>query len=712
MFGLTFLFTGALLALPLAATPVILHLLFRRKSRVVPFSTLRFIRASVQRTAARKRIQQWLLLACRVLLLGLLIWAIAQPARQFASRWMSHGSAPVAAIVIDNSYSMLLQHDHVTRLDQANDAIQDLLRNELREAQVAIFKSQPSPDGKAETLQSAAAVLEQLSPLKPSPAPQPLADRVGVAMAMLDAQHATDKWLIVISDLQSREFPRPLPAFDGGRFMLLDLHPDDPRSVGISAVALDPPQAVAGVPADAVVDVVGKTGDTRACNVSLLDLDGHASFSSAPSMAALDAGGRIQLRFPVKLPAEQFVQVKAALSGDDDLTWDDSRTLLIGIPPRQTVRVIQSTPTTPADRAIALALDPTEGQDASWPLDVHSGALVPTDHAAVAVISQWPGEAEANQLLQLARSGGSVVLCLRPGLEQSWKALSAADQSTLGELLPAPPVVQTTMTGSIVITSDHDPLLTGLTDAKGVFPAAHVREMVPIPVDAAGQMVLGVAAENASGHPQGLLYRRTVGRGVAYTLCTLPDAMDSNLATNPAFLPLLVRMCLPPAGSGNAKNIELGQPVIYDAPSGSPKSMSLQAPDGAAYSIPANNTPDGVQFRFDQASQPGLYIWRTPGKADPAAVTNVQLPAAESELVYRKADQVTGGGSNVVIARSLAELRSKSAQVAEPEPHWSGPIAIVLLLICLESLMASTKGLWKPMLPGRFRRVPSGAAAN
>src|SRR5580700_6801814 len=116
MFGLEFLFGWALLALPLAGAPVVLHLLFRRKSPVVPFSTLRFIRSSVQRTAARKRIQQWLLLACRVLLMALLIWAIAQPARLLASRWLHHGSSPVAAIVADNSYSMLLQQNHVTRL--------------------------------------------------------------------------------------------------------------------------------------------------------------------------------------------------------------------------------------------------------------------------------------------------------------------------------------------------------------------------------------------------------------------------------------------------------------------------------------------------------------------------------------------------------------------------------------------------------------------
>src|SRR5580693_5644742 len=109
--GLTFLFSSALLALPLAALPVVLHLLFRKKSPVVMFSTIRFIQASVQRTAARKRVQKWLLLACRILLLALLIAAVAQPARLLGGAWSSTKNSSIAAIVVDTSYSMELQ-DH------------------------------------------------------------------------------------------------------------------------------------------------------------------------------------------------------------------------------------------------------------------------------------------------------------------------------------------------------------------------------------------------------------------------------------------------------------------------------------------------------------------------------------------------------------------------------------------------------------------------
>ena len=710
MFGLEFLFGWALLALPLAGAPVVLHLLFRRKSPVVPFSTLRFIRSSIQRTAARKRIQQWLLLACRVLLMALLIWAIAQPAKLLASRWLHHGTAPVAAIVADNSYSMLLQQNHVTRLDEVNDAIGDLLRNELRDAKVAIFTANSPPNDQPESLQTAASLLAGWSALKPQPNPKPLADRVSAASSFLDRQDASDKWLIVLTDLQNKEFPRPLPPFDGGRLVLLDLHANDPRSVGITKVSLDPPQPVPGVLSEAVVEVIGRAGDQRAVTVAFNGLDGQEKYQSAPIMASLDNGGRIELRFPVKLPNERFVAIKAALSGNDDLPWDDTRTLLVEIPPRQPTRLI-SPVESPAVRAVHLALDPNQGGLDSWPLNVRTGNLADDDRAAVAVLTRWPSEGDARQLAALARSGGNVVLFLAPGLEQAWASLAESQRTSLADLLPSAPIAGS-YSGSVIVTTAHDPLLNGLTDDQGIFPPGHVRRIVPFTSDRSVTVLLGLASETDTAHPQGLLFRKPLGKGFIYTMATLPDPLDSNIATNPAYLPLLVRKCLPSAAGSAGSNIELGQPIVFDAPLSADHSLNLETPSGGSYDIPGTDIDGGRRFNFSGATEPGLYIWRGQKATDPLAVINVQLPASESELIYRPADAVMPHSDNVVIARSMADLRSKMTQLTEPEPRWSGAVALVLILICLEALMGSTSGLWRPMFPNTFRPKMVGSAAN
>src|SRR5262245_31951305 len=182
MFGLDFLFAAALFGLPLAGAPLILHLLFRRKSPTVQFSTLRFIRASVQQTAARRKLQRWLLLASRVLLLAMLIWVIAQPVKRLQANWTAASRSTIAAVVVDTSYSMRLRDADTTLLSRADRAVQDLLRTELKDAKVALFTSRTS---NREDLRPAGELTAQWATLTPEAATGSLGDRIAAARGIL-----------------------------------------------------------------------------------------------------------------------------------------------------------------------------------------------------------------------------------------------------------------------------------------------------------------------------------------------------------------------------------------------------------------------------------------------------------------------------------------------------------------------------------------------
>src|SRR5947207_5528022 len=56
--------------------PIIIHLLNRKRFRVVPWAAMRFLLAAQKRTTRKLRIEQWLLLAIRTLLIVLLIVAM------------------------------------------------------------------------------------------------------------------------------------------------------------------------------------------------------------------------------------------------------------------------------------------------------------------------------------------------------------------------------------------------------------------------------------------------------------------------------------------------------------------------------------------------------------------------------------------------------------------------------------------------------------
>ena len=56
-----------------ASLPLIIHLLNRRKFRETPWAAMRFLIAAVKKNARRIRIEQWLLLAVRTLVIVLVV---------------------------------------------------------------------------------------------------------------------------------------------------------------------------------------------------------------------------------------------------------------------------------------------------------------------------------------------------------------------------------------------------------------------------------------------------------------------------------------------------------------------------------------------------------------------------------------------------------------------------------------------------------------
>ena len=711
MFGLDFLFASALFALPLAGLPIFLHMLFRRKSPVLYFPTLRFIKASIQQTAARRKIQRWVLLACRVLLLVLLVWSISQPYIRASSPFSSAHSV-IAAIVVDTSHSMLLRQDEVPTLDKANDIISDLLRDQLKDAKIAIFRSQPPPPDKPEQPLPAAQIQSEWTPLKPQPALQPLFNRCTSAINFLTRQQASQKWLVIITDLQSREFPTPLPVLEDTRVILFDLHPDQPRSAGITSIKMEPDQPIPGIGCQAAVEVTGHAGDARALNLSITRLDNSPLKQAGPLMASFDGNGRSRVRIPLPqgLPIERYLLVSAHLQADDALPWDNTRSQLVELPPRQIVSFFDAPDQSPAGNFVRLALDPWEGKLAAWPLEVkHASQLAGNENVAVLPLTDWPTQTLANRLRTFVAEGNSLLLLLQPGLELSFPNLPTTHKSALLALLPAdlvPAPIGGGTAGSGLFRPVPPPridrVLEGLTDPSFRLNQLIVRRFVPFasPSDTNVSTILHLAPLSADSRTLsfGLLYRRSLGNGTVFTLATLPDSRYISPPTHPLFLPLLVSMSLRPPDQRDAQNVEIGRPLVLTGNRyATHAELDIQGPNNLRVRVRPTLDPTGRRFVFSQTDEPGLYYWRTTNDNTAIAVANVQLPASESDLIYKPADSVLLPGPNTLVVRSFPDLQKTIAKFSEPQRHWTTPLAIVLLLLCFEALLASMSELWKPL---------------
>ena len=76
---MNFVQIGFLSALGALMIPVIVHLLFKRRSRTVQLGTLRFLRAVIKQNSRRKKLKRWLLLLLRLGAVAALVMLFARP---------------------------------------------------------------------------------------------------------------------------------------------------------------------------------------------------------------------------------------------------------------------------------------------------------------------------------------------------------------------------------------------------------------------------------------------------------------------------------------------------------------------------------------------------------------------------------------------------------------------------------------------------------
>ena len=102
---MTFLTTAFLIALPLAAAPILLHLFDRRRNVVIEWGAMDFLMEAVARKTSARKLKQWILLLLRVLAIAALVLALAQPL--LPGNWFGNSERAELILVVDNSMSTL-----------------------------------------------------------------------------------------------------------------------------------------------------------------------------------------------------------------------------------------------------------------------------------------------------------------------------------------------------------------------------------------------------------------------------------------------------------------------------------------------------------------------------------------------------------------------------------------------------------------------------
>src|SRR5262245_31785985 len=167
MFGLSFTSLAFLGVGTLCAFgPLIIHLLNRRRYRVVQWAAMDFLRQAMQRNRRILQIRDLILLALRTAAVFLFGLALARPffasrEEEFDDRQPLH-----AIIVVDNSLSMAYESLEGTLLDKAKDRARQLIDKLPAGSRISIIPACGSRDGASvepyDTKQSAVEALEKI----------------------------------------------------------------------------------------------------------------------------------------------------------------------------------------------------------------------------------------------------------------------------------------------------------------------------------------------------------------------------------------------------------------------------------------------------------------------------------------------------------------------------------------------------------------------
>lgn len=115
--------------LAVAVAPILIHLWSKRKHHEEPWAAVEFLLAAMRKNARRIRLQNWLLLAVRMLIIVLVVLAMAEP---FVER-LGFSFAPFVRthrmFVLDGSYSMAYRPTEVSLFGRAKRLIAEIVES-------------------------------------------------------------------------------------------------------------------------------------------------------------------------------------------------------------------------------------------------------------------------------------------------------------------------------------------------------------------------------------------------------------------------------------------------------------------------------------------------------------------------------------------------------------------------------------------------------
>ncbi|MEQ8848429.1 BatA domain-containing protein [Botrimarina sp.] len=563
---MTFVFpTLAAVGAALALGPIIVHLLNRRRRRVVPWAAMDFLLASDRRNKTRVRLTEWLLLASRVLAVAAAGLLAAGPRTTgLLDGWF--GAAPATHyVLLDDTASMRSQGAEADAWRRATQAIQRLAESAERHGdRVEVVRytdllTQRRPDVLAATEPATGGAAPPApSTWRPSYASGGPADALDlIAQRLADRAEGGPGYAYLFSDFAgpdhdaatgwSSSVERLSNLVSG--VVLATVGGAGATNLAIESLELEPGPRAAGVEQRLRIELVNDSDSAVGPTPVTIERNGAplATIEAGP----LDPRGRRAIEAPVRLPGEGVHAVAASI-GADALQADNRRWLAIETAAARPVLLLADDGADAEARVFSAALSPTGSSRSGWAPHVRSRLTDEdlTDAAAVLVLDKQRLSAqEIRRLERYVATGGGALVVAGPQTDAEWFDLfwrSVGGRAKLGPPTSPPPVDP----GQAVLTANDHPAVRVLRGERNSFlPLVHVLAFRKLESDGAAQPLRQVSerssatsesiVEMVDGSP--LMVESQHARGRVITLLTTAAASEpdgppwTNLAALPVF---------------------------------------------------------------------------------------------------------------------------------------------------------------------------------
>ncbi|CAN5762451.1 BatA domain-containing protein [soil metagenome] len=661
---LAFGFGNPLLLWGLAAAslPILLHLLNRRRFRETRWAAMRFLLAAIRKNQRRIRIEQWLLLAVRTLLIILLVSALAQPFLE------SMGAVPLFAgqrthrvLVLDGSMSMAYTSAERSQFDRAKEFADGYVKGARRGDAISVVLmadppraviGAPSPNHDE--------VRRELEEIRLPHGSTDLPASFVKVNEVLASSDIAQKEVIFLTDLQANswqaspgadeDLKRALQTLEERKVnsVIVDLGEDGGQNHAVTDLSIDAPIVALGASPPVISATLRNFGRTPMAGLrARLLIDGRLG---PEQVVDLPPGEDVTVGFTYafETAGDHVVEVRI---DDDPLPLDNSRRL--AVPVREVLRVLlvdgdyRPEPFEAETDYLVQALQPGEGSDESPALiapeviaevNLSRRELSQYDVVVLCNIAQFtPVEVRALEGV-LKQGGGLVLFGGDRVLAENYNQLLFAD----GEgLLPA-------RLGPVVGEQDDrpdtayefDPLgfehpivsayagtpdlvLAGLTNVK----TWRYHRLI-LPEDSTDRVALAFS----DGSPAVIEAPRQ--RGTVFQIATTADAGWTSWPLHPSYPPVMEQIALrASSGRQTQRNVQVGQPLEQTLPpGGSEAPASVVAPDGRILATKVQPDGDASRLFFEGTDLSGIYRARLGPPIGQEIAFSANPDPAESDL--------------------------------------------------------------------------------